>query len=411
MARELFDTLEFVASQILHEGAEGKSKRMKVRGKFQSADPKKKNRNGRVYTESLWNKTLNPEGSFKKRLKEGRVLGHLEHPKEGGTSLKEVSHKIESVELQGLDVIGEAVIFNTPAGMILQELFDAGVPVGISSRGRGETKTTPDGIEEVDENTYELDTFDFVAEPSVGDALPIPVMESTDKLSGQEKEMDEKNSRALGSTGVGISLIEKEITESASASGITESLKKINEMATTLEGIPGVESQSLQGRLDALQNLAMDKMAKFTAESDEKKARESVELDKLRKENKALLEQKKRAVKIIEDLRDIVLESKKDPKKKNESRMLKKAMDLIEGLRQKYWMLEKQHNAAKKLIESLSKKTKKEDKKDESANRDPLPNDKDPKDKKLVEGAEKDKSNESKAQAPRILKDLCGAKA
>ena len=61
--------------------------------------------------------------------------------------------------------MGEGEILNTPSGMILKNLIDGGVKVGISSRGVGNGKVNEDGILVIGES-YKLITFDAVADPS-----------------------------------------------------------------------------------------------------------------------------------------------------------------------------------------------------------------------------------------------------
>jgi hypothetical protein len=160
--------------------------RLRVRGIYQKVGAQ--NENGRVYPSSVWETVLKEGSRFMGRLREGRVLGELEHPESGNTHLARVSHKILKVWRESLDagneyevpagdyILGEEIVLNTPNGRILEELYRAHVPVGISSRGRGDTR--PKGeVEEVLDN-YELDTFDHVYQPSVVEATPRPVSEA-----------------------------------------------------------------------------------------------------------------------------------------------------------------------------------------------------------------------------------------
>lgn len=145
-----------------------KTGRMTVRGCFQRVDTK--NANGRVYTSSLWEKTLSSP-RIMEALQGRRMLGEVEHPKDGATSLNRVSHIVTGLSRKGDEIIGEAEVLNTPTGKVIQELFRSGVEVGISSRGRG-TSQMRGGVEYVDENSFQLDTFDFVFKPSTPGAYP-----------------------------------------------------------------------------------------------------------------------------------------------------------------------------------------------------------------------------------------------
>lgn len=111
---------------------------------------------------------------------------------DGNTMLPLVSHLFERVWREQLGqgnpyevepgdyILGEFKILRTPHGQILEELYRAGVDVGVSSRGRGDTQSV-DGIEEVIE--YALDTWDAVCSPSVDEAHPKMVNTSESKFS------------------------------------------------------------------------------------------------------------------------------------------------------------------------------------------------------------------------------------
>jgi len=160
---------------------------MTVRGRFQMGGVK--NGNGRVYTRGLWENQLNnPEQQ--KRMGNNGMTGVVEHPDSGQTHLLEVSHIVKKLWLEGDEVQGEALVLDTVPGIHLQKLFRAGVPVGISSRGRG-TSVMRDGVEYVEEASFKLDTFDFVSTPSVEGAYP----RLAESLSGpykMESSMDAK---------------------------------------------------------------------------------------------------------------------------------------------------------------------------------------------------------------------------
>lgn len=141
---------------------------MRVSGVFQKVDTR--NANGRIYSSELWEKVLN-DGRTKDLVESRRMLGEVEHPTDSVTNLARVSHIVTKVYRKGNIIIGEAEILNTPSGMIIQELIRRGVPVGISSRGRG-TSVQKEGVEYVNPDDFKLDTFDFVYNPSTPGAYP-----------------------------------------------------------------------------------------------------------------------------------------------------------------------------------------------------------------------------------------------
>jgi len=161
--------------------------RLRVRGPAQKIG--EKNRNNRVYPESVWVRNLSESSPFMDRMKKRLTLGELEHPESGNTRLENVSHLVEKAWIQDLDrkessqyevapgryVMAESLILKTPKGQILRELFDVGVPVGISSRGRGNVENI-DGVDVVQDD-YELSTWDYVEDPSVIEAHHKPLKE------------------------------------------------------------------------------------------------------------------------------------------------------------------------------------------------------------------------------------------
>lgn len=157
----------------LVEGKEDKKGRVFARGEFGHAA--KPTANGRFYRHNIWEGNIT---RLRPRLEEKKVLGELDHPNDGRTSLQRASHVITDLRLEGDRVLGEAEILDTAKGRDLKAILAAGVPVGISSRGFGSTKPGKDGIEEVQDD-YKLVTFDFVAEPADDTAYPEVVFEAT----------------------------------------------------------------------------------------------------------------------------------------------------------------------------------------------------------------------------------------
>lgn len=151
-------------------------KRLYVYGPAQVAD--KRNGNGRIYPSRLWDRVLAPDSPFMQRLKARQVLGELEHPEEANTKLPRVSHLVERVDRKGDIIYAGHLIFRTPRGQIVEELYRCSVTPGVSSRAMGMVRSTPEG-DIVEEEGFVLDTFDFVYLPSVPIARPSPVEEKS----------------------------------------------------------------------------------------------------------------------------------------------------------------------------------------------------------------------------------------
>lgn len=88
-------------------------------------------------------------------------------------NLKNVSHNIQKCWWDGDDLIGKIEILKTPCGNIARALFEAKIPVGISSRALGTTKNISEGTVEVQDD-LELLAFDLVSVPSCPDAFLSP---------------------------------------------------------------------------------------------------------------------------------------------------------------------------------------------------------------------------------------------
>ena len=65
--------------------------------------------------------------------------------------------------------IGKIEVLNTPSGKVLQELVNAGVKLGISSRGMGSV-TERNGVTMV-EDDFQLICFDMVSDPATPGAF------------------------------------------------------------------------------------------------------------------------------------------------------------------------------------------------------------------------------------------------
>lgn len=124
------------------------------------------NQNRRIYPGVVLEREVN---NYKKSIAEGRATGELDHPDSSIVSLERVSHIIRDVWWNNDEVWGTVEILNTPNGKVAQTLMEAGVKIGISSRGVGDTKKDHQGYDVVDES-FMLVAFDLVSEPSTHNA-------------------------------------------------------------------------------------------------------------------------------------------------------------------------------------------------------------------------------------------------
>lgn len=88
-------------------------------------------------------------------------------------NLRNVSHNVIEVKWDGDDLVGIVEILPTPSGNILKELLNAGIRLGISSRGLGTVKEINESTVEVQDD-FELIGWDFVSNPSTQGAFMYP---------------------------------------------------------------------------------------------------------------------------------------------------------------------------------------------------------------------------------------------
>jgi len=137
-------------------------------GRIQTAG--KKNGNGRVYPRPVLEKEIK---NYQRVVADNRATGELDHPEDSVINLKNVSHIIVECWWNGDDVMGKIKVLDTPSGRILKDLINAGVKLGISSRGLGSVNEGYDGIITVNED-FQLICFDIVSEPSTPNAFVYP---------------------------------------------------------------------------------------------------------------------------------------------------------------------------------------------------------------------------------------------
>jgi len=157
----------------LHEAKDDLGRNcMKFRGKFQEAEAINKNK--RIYPYDVLDTNVRKLDEI---LKNGGLIGELDHPTDSIIHFKESSHKVTKLWWEGKTLMGEGVILSTPCGKILQALINDGVRIGISSRGVGSGKVNEDGVLVIGEG-YKLITFDAVADPSTNAAFQERVVHS-----------------------------------------------------------------------------------------------------------------------------------------------------------------------------------------------------------------------------------------
>jgi len=151
-------------------------------GVMQRSDAR--NGNGRVYPHPILEREMN---LYKKLVEERRALGELDHPDQSVINLRNVSHLVTDVWWNKKDVMGKIQVLNTPSGQVLKELVNAGVKIGISSRGTGSVQEARGDT--IVEDDYQLICFDIVSEPSTQGAFMMQEQRKS-LIEGREAKID-----------------------------------------------------------------------------------------------------------------------------------------------------------------------------------------------------------------------------
>jgi hypothetical protein len=101
------------------------------------------------------------------------VLGEVDHPEGLNINLDRVSHMISECWMDDANGYGKLKVLPTPMGNLVKTMLEAGVKLGVSSRGSG--NVSEDGSGNVSD--FEIITVDVVAQPSAPGAYPTPIYE------------------------------------------------------------------------------------------------------------------------------------------------------------------------------------------------------------------------------------------
>jgi len=186
LLREFYELCEGGVCQDLLTEAEKRAVRennaMFITGKLQEGGTV--NGNMRLYPEGIMEREVK---KYSEMVKDNRALGELDHPESSIINLANVSHMVIDIWMDGPAVMGKCKVLDTPAGQILRSLVDAGVKIGISSRGMGSVKEHQGKT--IVEDDFQLICFDIVSEPSTPNAF---MALSESKLVNEQVEKSNK---------------------------------------------------------------------------------------------------------------------------------------------------------------------------------------------------------------------------
>ena len=180
MMLESFNTDKFEYKRLTQEEQEKRGILGRLVGRI--ADTKNPTRNGRLYSNELWEKVFN-DPIMQEKINNHLLLGELGHPEDREEiDIEKAAVCLAEPPKKGKDgyLYGVFDILSTPSGKILKSLCDYGCNIAISSRGSGDIIYDDNGNEAVDPDTYQCETFDIVLVPGVEQARLQYVNEALD---------------------------------------------------------------------------------------------------------------------------------------------------------------------------------------------------------------------------------------
>lgn len=174
----------------------GGEKKYYIEGIFMQAETP--NRNNRIYPKDVLAEAV--DKYVKEQVSTNRAVGEISHPEGPSINYDRVSHRITSLKWKGNDVIGKALVLDTPMGQIAKGLLAGGVQLGVSSRGMGDVDEGRNGVATVREG-YLINAVDIVQDPSAPTAFVNGILEGVEyyfdsrKNSFVAEESDKLRSR------------------------------------------------------------------------------------------------------------------------------------------------------------------------------------------------------------------------
>ena len=119
------------------------------------------NQNGRIYPRHILEREIR---NYEKLIRENRAFGELDHANEPIVNMKNISHVIREIWMEGDVVYGKVEILETPCGKIIEAIIKAKCKPGISSRALGSLQR--ENNVNVVQDDLQIICWDFVSEPS-----------------------------------------------------------------------------------------------------------------------------------------------------------------------------------------------------------------------------------------------------
>lgn len=147
-------------------------KKIYIEGPFALSE--RYNRNQRKYSRSVMEKAV--DQYQREYIDQRRGLGELSHPEYPFPNPNKAAIMTKSLSWKGDEVIGKALVLDTPDGDVIRALIDADFNLGVSTRGLGDVKENRDGTADVLD--FILNAIDVVDMPSGQTCYVNPISES-----------------------------------------------------------------------------------------------------------------------------------------------------------------------------------------------------------------------------------------
>ena len=169
------------ASVVLESDEAAGGKNLYMKGIFIEGDVR--NANQRIYPVY---EIANAVKTLQSQIREhGGVLGELDHPNDLKINLDRVSHTITEMWMDGSKGLGKLKILETPMGKLVKAMLEAGVHLGVSSRGSGNVNESSGHVSD-----FEIVTVDVVAQPSAPNAYPTAIYEGLMNMKNGHKILE-----------------------------------------------------------------------------------------------------------------------------------------------------------------------------------------------------------------------------
>lgn len=316
-------------------------------------------RNGRRYSNALWEKVFS-DPIVIENFQNGGIFGELGHPVDRQEiDMEKIAICMPEPPKKTEDgYVGSWDILDTPNGRILNTLCKYGYKIGISSRGSGEVYTAADGCEEVDPDQYDFACFDAVLLPAVKAARLEYVAESlTNKKTFNEAlnetliEATEDEKKIMLE-----SLNNLNITYQSVAEELDEESNETDKTVNHIEDSEDLAVENVEAENESELNEALEQISTLQATNIELQEKLSVSYAKENTLNEQLAQYKETITKLsqqanqVSELQETLSNSETRYKKLVER--LSKTMSCLTDSKQANNVLENKYN---ELVESCNK--------------------------------------------------------